>query len=61
LVAVQFASELTALTPGTMLVAKREVDSGMETVKVSLPAVVTADLRLNEPRYGTKQPLSLCV
>jgi electron transfer flavoprotein beta subunit len=31
----------------------REVDGGLETVKVTLPAVVTADLRLNEPRYVT--------
>ena len=29
----------------------REVDGGMETVRLPLPAVVTADLRLNEPRY----------
>ncbi len=31
----------------------REVDGGMETVSVSLPAVITSDLRLNEPRYVT--------
>ncbi|HWI83580.1 electron transfer flavoprotein subunit beta/FixA family protein [Ramlibacter sp.] len=31
----------------------REVDGGMETVALALPAVVTADLRLNEPRYVT--------
>ena len=31
----------------------REVDGGLETVSMSLPAVVTADLRLNEPRYAT--------
>jgi len=31
----------------------REVDGGLETLKVKLPAVVTADLRLNEPRYVT--------
>jgi electron transfer flavoprotein beta subunit len=31
----------------------REVDGGLETVSVELPAVVTADLRLNEPRYVT--------
>ena len=31
----------------------REVDSGSETLSLSLPAVVTADLRLNEPRYVT--------
>ena len=32
---------------------KREVDGGLETIAVSLPAVVTTDLRLNEPRYVT--------
>ena len=31
----------------------REVDGGLETISVSLPAVVTTDLRLNEPRYVT--------
>ncbi len=32
---------------------KREVDGGLETIDVTLPAVVTTDLRLNEPRYAT--------
>jgi electron transfer flavoprotein beta subunit len=31
----------------------REIDGGLETVKLALPAIVTADLRLNEPRYVT--------
>ena len=31
----------------------REVDGGVETVSLSLPAVITTDLRLNEPRYAT--------
>ncbi|MFN8683393.1 electron transfer flavoprotein subunit beta/FixA family protein [Paracoccus sp. P2] len=31
----------------------REVDGGLQTIEVSLPAVVTADLRLNEPRYAS--------
>ena len=31
----------------------REIDGGLETIKVNLPAVVSADLRLNEPRYAT--------
>ncbi len=31
----------------------REVDGGLETVKLSMPAVVTTDLRLNEPRYAS--------
>ena len=38
---------------GTRLRVKREVDGGLETVEMSLPAVVTTDLRLNEPRYAT--------
>jgi len=31
----------------------REVDGGLETIKITLPAIVTTDLRLNEPRYVT--------
>ncbi len=31
----------------------REVDGGLQTIEVSLPAIVTADLRLNEPRYAS--------
>src|ERR1700761_1447711 len=31
----------------------REVDGGLQTIEVDLPAVVTADLRLNEPRYAS--------
>jgi len=31
----------------------REVDGGLETIAVALPAIVTADLRLNEPRYAS--------
>jgi electron transfer flavoprotein beta subunit len=31
----------------------REVDGGLETVALTLPAVITADLRLNEPRYAS--------
>jgi electron transfer flavoprotein beta subunit len=38
---------------GGSLTVKREVDGGLESVEMSLPAVVTADLRLNEPRYAT--------
>jgi electron transfer flavoprotein beta subunit len=32
---------------------KREIDGGLETLAMSLPAVITTDLRLNEPRYAT--------
>jgi electron transfer flavoprotein beta subunit len=31
----------------------REIDGGLEVIKVSLPAIITADLRLNEPRYAS--------
>ncbi len=46
-----FASEVTV--DGDSVTVKREVDGGLETVKLSLPAVVTTDLRLNEPRYAS--------
>ena len=38
---------------GDSVTVKREVDGGLETVKLTLPAVVTTDLRLNEPRYAS--------
>ena len=38
---------------GDVATVKREIDGGLETVEVGLPAVVTTDLRLNEPRYAT--------
>jgi electron transfer flavoprotein beta subunit len=41
------------LTEGGVIECDREVDAGIQKVKFSLPAVVTADLRLNEPRYAT--------
>ena len=44
-----FASKV-AVESGSVAVT-REVDGGLETVKLKLPAVVTTDLRLNEPRY----------
>ncbi|HYD62182.1 MAG TPA: electron transfer flavoprotein subunit beta/FixA family protein [Noviherbaspirillum sp.] len=46
-----FASKVT-IEDGKAIVT-REVDGGLETVSLSLPAVVTTDLRLNEPRYVT--------
>jgi electron transfer flavoprotein alpha/beta subunit len=36
-----------------MFIVTREIDGGLETIAVKLPAVITADLRLNEPRYAT--------
>jgi electron transfer flavoprotein beta subunit len=46
-----FASKL-AIADGRATVT-REIDGGLETLELSLPAVVTTDLRLNEPRYAT--------
>ena len=47
-----FASELKKNNDNTLDVT-REVDGGLETVKVNIPCVVTTDLRLNEPRYAS--------
>jgi electron transfer flavoprotein beta subunit len=38
---------------GEQVKATREVDGGLETISVKLPAVITTDLRLNEPRYAS--------
>ena len=46
-----FASEITVEDGHAKVV--REVDEGLETVRVKLPAVVSVDLRLNEPRYAS--------
>ncbi len=46
-----FASKIEIA--GDRATVKREVDGGLETIEIGLPAVVTADLRLNEPRYAT--------
>lgn len=46
-----FASEVSL--EGDKLKVVREIDGGLETVKINTPAVVTADLRLNTPRYAT--------
>ncbi|XP_048882791.1 electron transfer flavoprotein subunit beta [Brienomyrus brachyistius] len=46
-----FASEV--VLEGDKLKVVREIDGGLETVKLNMPAVVTADLRLNTPRYAT--------
>ncbi|MCL1036399.1 electron transfer flavoprotein subunit beta/FixA family protein [Shewanella corallii] len=45
-----FASEVKV--EGDKLTVTREVDGGLQTLSMPLPAVVTADLRLNEPRYA---------
>jgi len=49
----QAASASKITLSGDKAEVKREIDGGLETVAFKLPAVVTADLRLNEPRYVT--------
>ena len=46
-----FASELDI--EGDKALVTREVDGGLQTIKINMPAVVTVDLRLNEPRYAS--------
>ncbi len=46
-----FANAVTV--EGEHIVVKREIDGGIETVRLAMPAVVTTDLRLNEPRYAS--------
>lgn len=48
-----FASRIEFLDDGKRIRVDRETDAGIETVELPLPAVVTADLRLNEPRYAS--------
>lgn len=58
----QMLSALTGMSQATFaskvefdadhLKVTREVDSGLESIKVQMPAIITADLRLNEPRYA---------
>jgi len=46
-----FASEVSI--EGDSASVTREIDGGLQTIKVSLPAIITTDLRLNEPRYAS--------
>ena len=46
-----FASKV--VIEGESVAVTREVDGGLQTVKLKLPAIVTTDLRLNEPRYAS--------
>ncbi|MBI5575239.1 MAG: electron transfer flavoprotein subunit beta/FixA family protein [Deltaproteobacteria bacterium] len=48
-----FASKVELVSDGKKAHVTREVDGGLETIEVPLPAVVTTDLRLNEPRYAS--------
>lgn len=46
-----FASEVAL--EGDKIKVVREIDGGLETIRIKTPAVITADLRLNTPRYAT--------
>ncbi|MAM82222.1 MAG: electron transfer flavoprotein subunit beta [Gammaproteobacteria bacterium] len=46
-----FASEVELVNDGAKVI--REVDGGLETIAIKLPAIITTDLRLNEPRYAS--------
>jgi electron transfer flavoprotein beta subunit len=46
-----FANEVSV--EGDGVTVKREIDGGLQTVKLNLPAIITTDLRLNEPRYAS--------
>ena len=50
-----FASEVKV--EGDKVQVTREVDGGLQTVELGLPAIITTDLRLNEPRYALFQTL----
>lgn len=46
-----FASKVEVNKESNTINVEREIDGGIETIKIKLPAVITVDLRLNEPRY----------
>jgi electron transfer flavoprotein beta subunit len=48
-----FASKIEVAEDGKLATITREVDGGFDHIEVDLPAVITADLRLNEPRYAS--------
>ncbi|MEQ1515777.1 MAG: electron transfer flavoprotein subunit beta/FixA family protein [Usitatibacteraceae bacterium] len=48
-----FASKVTINAGAGTAEVMREIDGGMETIEIKLPAIITTDLRLNTPRYAT--------
>ena len=48
-----YASQIQEV--GNTLEVTREIDGGLETLKLQLPAIVSTDLRLNQPRYTSLQ------
>lgn len=53
-----FASKVEKTGDG--LTVTREIDGGLETIKTKTPAVISADLRLNTPRYATLPNIMVC-
>lgn len=59
-----FASKVDLDAGSGSVTVAREIDGGLETLSMSLPAVITTDLRLNEPRYASLpniMKVSICV
>lgn len=52
-----FASKTVLNSEEKNVEVTREVDGGLETIKMKLPGIITVDLRLNEPRYATLQSI----
>ncbi|BGP26183.1 Putative electron transfer flavoprotein subunit [Rhodotorula toruloides] len=48
-----FASKVDLDAGGKQVTVSREIDGGLETLKMQLPAIITTDLRLNQPRYAS--------
>jgi electron transfer flavoprotein beta subunit len=48
-----FASQVVVDTAAQQVTVTREIDGGLETLQMPLPAVITTDLRLNEPRFAS--------
>lgn len=48
-----YASKVTLDVQGKTVTVEREIDGGTETLKCALPALITTDLRLNEPRFAS--------
>jgi electron transfer flavoprotein alpha/beta subunit len=48
-----FASKVDLDAAASSVTVSREIDGGLETLKLALPAVITTDLRLNQPRYAS--------
>ena len=48
-----FASKVELDVSNKLVTVAREIDGGTETLKMPLPALITTDLRLNEPRYAS--------